>query len=359
MIKKRALSRCSNCGLAGHNIQKCPDPGKPAKANNSSSSSSSSAPSNLAPIIDRNLALSVIAEFEELNEFNQDFFEDIEDDDEPRYPLDGFGAEIFPNEDIIAGLNNIIEQNNIIIHPMAAVPLNLDDEDIFNLIWEEVEIIEQENRSIRARLVPISTIPVFKGPTDPHPKNIPADCVTRLDCFRLFMDDAIVANFVTNTNGYARDSKKANWKDIDEGDVMRLFAVMFFMGIVKIPDRRRYWEKEPSLFGQPFVQDCFGARRFDQILSCFHWVNTALFTEQEKKLKKKDDPFYQVAGFLEALDSNFRCYYTLGQYFDIDEISIYFKGRHICRCYNPNKPHKWHFKAFALNCSKTGYLYSF
>ena len=26
------------------------------------------------------------------------------------------------------------------------------------------------------------------------------------------------------------------------------------------------------------------------------------------------------------------------------------------RCYNPNKPEKWHFKCFALNDSLTGYM---
>ena len=38
-------------------------------------------------------------------------------------------------------------------------------------------------------------------------------------------------------------------------------------------------------------------------------------------------------------------------------MSIYFKGRHRCRCYNPNKPEKWHFKAFCLNDG--GYLWNF
>jgi hypothetical protein len=248
VTRKRALPTCSHCGLSGHNVRGCPDPDRPQKANNSSSSSSSSAPSVFMPIIDQNLVDAVIAEFEELEEINQDLFDDVDDDDdEPAHPLDEFGAEIFPNEDIIAGLNNIIEPNNNIIDPMAAVPLNLDNEDIFKLVWEEVEIIEQAKKSIRSRSVPISSIPVFKGPKDPHPKNVPPDCTTRLDCFRLFMDDEIVATFVKNTNDYARDSNKRGWTDIDKGDVMRLWAVMFFMGIVKIPDRRRYWEKEPSL----------------------------------------------------------------------------------------------------------------
>ena len=261
MKRKRAEPTCSHCGLHGHNVRGCRDPFKPQKDNNSSSSNSSTTPAVFMPIIDPNLVDSVIAEFEELEEFNQDLFDDVDDDDEPTHPLDEFGAEIFPNDGISVALNNIIDQNNIIIAPLAAaIGIDLDNEDIFNLVWEEVEIIEQANKSIRSRSVPISSIPVFKGPKDPCPMNVPTDCVTRLDCFRLFMDDEIVAAFVKNTNDYARDSNKQGWTDIDEGDVMRLWAVMFFMGIVKIPDRRRYWEKEPSLFGQRFVRDCLGVR---------------------------------------------------------------------------------------------------
>ncbi len=264
--RKRAQPSCSHCGLPGHNVRSCPDPGKLEKTNNSSSSSSSSAPSLFTEIIDVNLVDAVIAEFEELDDHFQDIFDEDPQDDKPVHPLNEFGAEIFPNNDIIDVLNDIIGVPNDNIRNII-IPERLNDEDIFNLAWEEVEIVEAANKTIRSRSVPISTIPVFKGPSEPHPKNIPPDCKTRLDCFRLFMDDEIVATFVKNTNDYARDTNKKDWKDVDEGDVMRLWAVMFFMGIVQISDRRRYWEEEPSLFGQPFVSNCFAARRFESYIS--------------------------------------------------------------------------------------------
>ena len=40
-------------------------------------------------------------------------------------------------------------------------------------------------------------------------------------------------------------------------------------------------------------------------------------------------------------------------------MTIAFKGRHICRCFNPNKPAKFHFKCFCLNDARTGYLKTF
>ena len=44
---------------------------------------------------------------------------------------------------------------------------------------------------------------------------------------------------------------------------------------------------------------------------------------------------------------------------NVDEGVFGFKGRHRARCYNPNKPEKWHFKSYCLNCSVTGYLVNF
>ena len=95
-------------------------------------------------------------------------------------------------------------------------------------------------------------------------------------------------------------------------------------------------------------------------MRCFHWENVLSFTAEERRLKSKNDPFWRVtAGYCDKLAANFFDYYQPGQMMDIDEMAIYFKGRHKCRCYNPNKPEKWHFKAYCLNDAETGYLLHF
>ena len=81
--------------------------------------------------------------------------------------------------------------------------------------------------------------------------------------------------------------------------------------------------------------------------------------ESERAAAKAADPFYLVAGFVERMAKISRSYWRLDQFIDIDEMSIYYKGRHKCRCYNPNKPEKWHFKAFCLNDGRTGYLWNY
>ena len=99
--------------------------------------------------------------------------------------------------------------------------------------------------------------------------------------------------------------------------------------------------------------------RFWKISSNLHWMDTSFYTEEEKRQRKQQDGFWTVKEFLDMLSANFQFYYECGQYLSIDEMCIFFKGRHKCKCYNPNKPNKWHFKFYCLCDAITGYLSKF
>ena len=114
-----------------------------------------------------------------------------------------------------------------------------------------------------------------------------------------------------------------------------------------------------SKFASNWVQNVMSRNKFEFIFRHLHWTNTFGMTPAEKTAKNKENGFWQVASFLIKLSVNFARYYQPGQRMDIDEMCIWFKGRHRCRCFNPNKPEKWHFKAFCLNCSETGYVHRF
>ena len=106
------------------------------------------------------------------------------------------------------------------------------------------------------------------------------------------------------------------------------------MVIVDIGDRRLYWSK--GVFEQPFFQrHCasMSVKRFDKIVSCIHYEDRTYFTVEQLNVKRKENPFWQVDSLVQTLSEIFSKYYQLGQTFDIDEMSIYFKGRHTCRCY--------------------------
>jgi hypothetical protein len=221
------------------------------------------------------------------------------------------------------------------------------------IIWKPYHIAEfQPLRNGKK----VSSLPIFKATSGPD--NIPKNVHSELDYFKLLFDDDIMSQFVNSTNSYATDCKVKNWINIDEKMVLKFFAIILYMGISNLPSREMYWSKKGK-FNSSYVSEIMSKRQFEKILSNFHWENTCNITDAERVIKNKADPFWSISTFLKKLATNYRFYYQCGQKIDIDEMCIPFKGRHRAVVYNPNKPEKWHLKAFGLNCVETGYLSNF
>ena len=99
--------------------------------------------------------------------------------------------------------------------------------------------------------------------------------------------------------------------------------------------------------------------RFSALLRAWHYEDYTEYTANDLKEFKKTDPFWLVKRFVTLIARYFEELFNPGQKMDIDEQSIPWKGKHRCRCYNPKKPEKWHFKVFSLNDAETGYMCNF
>jgi hypothetical protein len=193
-------------------------------------------------------------------------------------------------------------------------------------------------------------------------RNIPANCHSKKDFFTLLFNEDICSTFIDNTNGHINDSYDGKQRKgsclLDALLFFKFIAIIIYMGISRLPSQRMYWEKN-SKFSSSWAGNVMSRSKFLFIWSHLHWTNTFNMTPNEKHTHSLQNGFWQVSKFLVKLSVNFALYYQPGQCMDIDEMCIWFKGRHRCRCYNPNKPEKWHFKAFCLNCSETGYVHRF
>ena len=96
--------------------------------------------------------------------------------------------------------------------------------------------------------------------------------------------------------------------------------------------------------------------RFEQVLSVWHYRDFTYLSKQRLEELKKNDPFWAASDFVRHIAQQFERNWNPGQALDIDEQCCAWKGRHRARSYNPKKPEKWHFKMYAANCSKSGYL---
>jgi hypothetical protein len=101
-------------------------------------------------------------------------------------------------------------------------------------------------------------------------------------------------------------------------------------------------------------------KRYNLILRCWHWENVGNASgDFERSQLKKQNPFWATDSFCQHISDKCRKCFVCGQYVDVDEQCVPFKGRHKCRCFNPAKPEKFHFKCFSINCSLTKYQWAF
>lgn len=190
---------------------------------------------------------------------------------------------------------------------------------------------------------------------------IPTSCRSPAQFLSLLFTDAILEQFVTETNSYGKNNPSTYMLNENNAvtlqEMKKFFAFVLYMGLVQLPSRDMFWQHD--IFGSSFVKRCFTRRRFYTISTNLHWRDVSNIPDTEKAQRNKVDGFWSVDDFFEALADNFMAYYTCGQLINIDEMCIFFKGRHKCKCYNPSKPNKWHLKALCLNDSETGYLFNF
>jgi len=217
--------------------------------------------------------------------------------------------------------------------------------------------------------------PEFVQTSPSGARNIPFACNSMSDYFKLFFDvenedhDGIASRFVRVINVYGRkyygpDSANPSlqWKDVTVPELYKFFALIMYGGMVKAPEFRLLWSKTPpyaQLYGRDFIQAAMSENRFRAIWRCFHYVDATNLTAEERRNQSSHDGFYSVSQFCNDLALRFQNYFNPDQYVDVDEMCIFFKGRHRCRVFNPNKPNKYHLKAFCFNDSDSGYTVNF
>ena len=196
-------------------------------------------------------------------------------------------------------------------------------------------------------------------------RNIPPGTTSPGDYMSLLCTDAMLQTFCDSTNSFVKvlsDITKAGyaWTDDKPLIVVELkcyFGLLTYMGIHRLPQQRMYWSR--TMYSSEFVRNAMPRKRFLAIQAFLHWTDTSGLSEQERATRNRVDGFWTVASYLDQLSDHYQYYYECYRFISIDEMCIFFKGRHRCKNYNPNKPNKWHLKAFCLNDAKTGYLSCF
>lgn len=331
---------CSSCGLSGH-IRTNKHCLNYVRGNETASSSSQASSTSNLPSA-RASALASSSRSSSGNADNSGDDNDGGEEDDPEL------------EELEAVDGELLEED------LSIVPRELQNPQ---WILQEVERPPAPNTSNRSGEVARqeSTMPRHLLPRGRTPgvKNIPADMSkTPYDYWRLLWNPDLIDQFRWSTNDYA-EAQGEPIPEITSVEMICYFGAVMFMGMVKVPSRRQYFSHKSNKFSTPFVKKLISRDRFDEITKNLHVIITSNLSQTEIAAKVRADAFWQVGPFTDILNRNFCHYWRSNQNNSVDEASIPFKGRHRARVYNPNKPEKWHFKAYCLNDADTCYLLCF
>ena len=120
----------------------------------------------------------------------------------------------------------------------------------------------------------------------PNLENYDSPLVSILDYIRIFWTDEFMQTFVTATNAYAestgRNVHNRGWKALSIDELWVFSGVWVFCTEHSTRNRRDLWEPRSPHYCK-WIAESIGCGRFEDILMCLHWENSAQYSEIEKK----------------------------------------------------------------------------
>ena len=333
-VKKKR--KCSNCGTLGHNRTTCKEPQQPgsaiqlqrrkkskrqSKGNASTPPQSAPAPrsATVAVPVDGNSGPSPAPEVNSAaNVDNREprpdlVLESSDEDDDPgeaQYHIRNSSERDDDDGDIVD------EENHW--------DLIFKDLDISALQWQEVDPSEDAPRSLDdLKMTPIPNA----GPKRQLKQYLEAtgspDGVA-LVVFRQFFSSEVVKMIVDNTNAYALYTKRDRWKTLHVNEFWTWLSIIMRMMKSKISDRGSYWSNDNDI-GDGFIQKTsMSARRFNDIVTCLHFVDVSTVTERQIQ----QDKMWRLAPFFEVMARKFRQTWTASEHLSVDEALSRARHRH-------------------------------
>ena len=223
-------------------------------------------------------------------------------------------------------------------------------------VWEDVVVEDAPDQDPQRIQIPEFIPypePYIYGPTSDYTIITQEDDTDTLHVwqdliFNNLFTPLMIDHFVTATNAYAHFHGATKWVDTDNVEMKAFIGVILYLGICKYPNRKMAWSPAE---GSAKLRGMMTKKRFELILSYWHYTDFTTLSKPQLEEVKKNDPFWGVSDFCRHAADRFEAAWNPGQDLDIDENTCGWKGRHRSRCYNPKKPQKWHFKFYAKNCS--------
>jgi hypothetical protein len=157
--------------------------------------------------------------------------------------------------------------------------------------------------------------------------------------FERFIDDAIIALLVGNTNKYA--TQKGRHEFSTTSSELRLFlAVLFTSGYAPLPRRRMYWEPAVDVRNVA-ISGAMTRNRFEELLCNIHVADNDNLPPGDKMAK--------VRPLFTELNKRFIMCFPRQKNLAVDESMVPYYGRHSAKQYIRGKPIRFGYKVWSIN----------
>ncbi|XP_019761836.1 uncharacterized protein LOC109538862 isoform X3 [Dendroctonus ponderosae] len=149
---------------------------------------------------------------------------------------------------------------------------------------------------------------------------------TVLECFKLFVDDALIKLMVIETNKHARskfvrygyhEGFLSGWLDVDFKEMSQFLGLLIFMGFKRFPETSCYWSTE-RMYRMSVACRIFTQTRFHRILAFWHFG-----TEGSDTVLAKINPL------ISRLNTNYRKYKEPDQILYVGRSTVCLRNKYI------------------------------
>ena len=150
---------------------------------------------------------------------------------------------------------------------------------------------------------------------------------------------------INNSNSIRTD-------DITIDDIRKVFGIVLYMGILKLPNRWMYWQNQTRV---DIIANAMSVNRFAKIMQLLHYNDNNLIPSTDSADYNK---CFKIQPLVDYIRAKFLAVVVRETYLAVDEQMVPFKGASGLKRYLPKKPKKWGYKLWAL-AGVSGYVYTF
>jgi hypothetical protein len=219
-----------------------------------------------------------------------------------------------------------------------------DDNENIAAITERLARTHNKNRPWSKR-IPANFgghLPAFQ--LQPSP-NIPPDCQTPLDYFKLFVDDKFVENIAARSQLYAVKNNSPEAQKMLTPDLIRTSqAIMFMTGYLTPSNRAMYWSVREDT-GNSFVKKAMSRDTFKKI------TRFTYFVDSNRSPDKKKDRFWKVRPLFDQLNATAKRYVKPTEMVSVDGAMVKHYGPHPLKQYIRGQSTLFGYKIWVLATS--------